>query len=370
MSIGQPRPSVQKVTFSGSLNSARSAVATCSSVSAAPSPVARGLAGRLRPSRAPAVPARARRAGRRPPRRRRPPSMTSSAGSDWCSMLAPVCRLWSSVAPMILADGLPEVRASRSAPPRSTQSSARMTSASQRSSRAAGPGTLNGGRVCAGWSVGNTAASLRSVTTQAPSRSASLTRCCQACASRAPRPNMITGRCASLSSAAACSIALCAGPRRRRRREARHVGPLRLLVEPLLLQAGIEADVDRRGRRAAGHQVGAAHRLDERLARARLVVPFDERADQARPGRARCGSSRSTAGASRRRAGRWRRARSSARGRTRRCRGSSCRASARHCCAARRPSARRSPWRSRARSRPNDPRAGRAACRARCCRDD
>ncbi len=35
MSIGQPRPSVQKLTFSGSLNSARNVEAMCSMVSAA-----------------------------------------------------------------------------------------------------------------------------------------------------------------------------------------------------------------------------------------------------------------------------------------------------------------------------------------------
>ena len=32
---------------------------------------------------------------------------TSTAGSAWYSMLAPVCRFWSSVAAMILAETLP-----------------------------------------------------------------------------------------------------------------------------------------------------------------------------------------------------------------------------------------------------------------------
>ncbi len=145
MSIGQPRPSVQKVTFSGSLNSARSVDATCSMLMAWPLP-ARGLAGTRGfhgSLRAPAPSASSRSSTTT--------SVvaaiaTSAAGSAWYSMLAPLCRFWSSVALTILAVTLPAVLAWRNAPPRSTQSSARMTSASHSSSRAGTGSTLNGGR--------------------------------------------------------------------------------------------------------------------------------------------------------------------------------------------------------------------------------
>ena len=69
------------------------------------------------------------------------------------------------------------------------------------------------------------------------------------------------------------------GPRRLGRQEARDVGPVRLRVERRLLQPGVEADVDRRGRRRARGDVGAAHGLHQRLRRGRLVVPLDDRAD-------------------------------------------------------------------------------------------
>ncbi len=68
--------------------------------------------------------------------------------------------------------------------------------------------------------------------------------------------------------------------RRRRRLEARHVGPFGLLVEPRFLEAGVEADIDRRGRRRAGGQIGPRHRFHQRLRRGRLVVPFDDGADE------------------------------------------------------------------------------------------
>ena len=157
-----------------------------------------------------------------------------------------------------------------------------MTSASQSSSRAGLPSTLNGGTVCAGWSVGNTAPSLRSVTTQAPSRSASLTRCCQACASREPRPNRISGRCAPLSSAAAASTASRAGRDGAggvKRVMSGHSGSL---SSRCFLQAGVEADIDRRGRRGAGQRYWRGTSIRPApAAEARLVVPLDERADQA-----------------------------------------------------------------------------------------
>ena len=68
-------------------------------------------------------------------------------------------------------------------------------------------------------------------------------------------------------------------PRRPRRAKPRHIGPLRLLVELLLLEPGIETDIDRRGRRRARQQIGAHHGLHQRLRRRRLVVPLDHRAD-------------------------------------------------------------------------------------------
>ena len=64
-----------------------------------------------------------------------------------------------------------------------------------------------------------------------------------------------------------------------RRLEALHVGPFRLLVELLLLEAGVETDVDRRGRRRARQHVGARHRFHQRIRRGRLVVPLDDRAN-------------------------------------------------------------------------------------------
>src|ERR1051326_5902107 len=66
--------------------------------------------------------------------------------SAWYSMLAPVCRFWSSEHAMIVAPTLPALLAWRSAPPRSTQSSARMTSASHSNLRAWLPSALNGGQ--------------------------------------------------------------------------------------------------------------------------------------------------------------------------------------------------------------------------------
>ncbi len=121
---------------------------------------------------------------------------------------------------------------------------------------------------------------LRSVTTQAPSRSARAMRGCQNSLLREPRPNMITGRSARVRSAAAAATALLRRTRRLGRHEARQVGPFRHLVEARLLEAGVEADIDRRGRRAAGGEIGAAHGFHQRLRRGRLVVPLDEGADQ------------------------------------------------------------------------------------------
>src|SRR5262249_46992123 len=113
-------------------------------------------------------------------------------------------------------------------------------------------------------------------------------RDCQRSPLREPRPNMITGRSARASTAAARSTAPLPGrastdrafsrPRLLRRREPRDLRPFRLLVEALLLEAGVEADVDRRGRRRARGDVGAAHRLHQRLWGRRLVIPFDDRA--------------------------------------------------------------------------------------------
>ena len=68
-------------------------------------------------------------------------------------------------------------------------------------------------------------------------------------------------------------------PRRRRRLEARHVGPFRFLVELLFLEAGVETNVDRRGRRRARQHIGARHRFHQRVGRGRLIVPFDDGAD-------------------------------------------------------------------------------------------
>ena len=68
-------------------------------------------------------------------------------------------------------------------------------------------------------------------------------------------------------------------PRRLRRHEARDLRPFRLLVEARFLEARVEADIDRRSRRGARRDIGAAHRLHQRLRRGRLVIPFDDRAD-------------------------------------------------------------------------------------------
>ena len=82
-----------------------------------------------------------------------------------------------------------------------------MTSASHISARASLAIALNGSAKCAGWSVGNIAPCLRSVNTQAPSRSASRMRGCQYSSLREPRPNRISGffafeRSATISSSA------------------------------------------------------------------------------------------------------------------------------------------------------------------------
>ena len=88
--------------------------------------------------------------------------------------------------------------------------------------------------------------------------------------------------------------------------------------ELLLLQFRRRVDVSRAARRGLGDPVGAQHRLRARRRARPAGRPIWCSRAPARPGRARCGSSRSTAGASRHRPGRWRRGRSSARGRTRR----------------------------------------------------
>ena len=63
------------------------------------------------------------------------------------------------------------------------------------------------------------------------------------------------------------------------RREAGNLRPFRLVVEALLLEAGIQTNVDRRGRRGARGDVGAAHRFHQRSRGGGLIVPFDQRAD-------------------------------------------------------------------------------------------
>ena len=98
-----------------------------------------------------------------------------------------------------------------SAPARSSQSSARMTSASASVFFAAGTRRLAGGAACSRWSVGKDAASLIWVITRMSSFSASATRAFQWSSRREPRPQSITGFLAFDSSFAAASISASAG---------------------------------------------------------------------------------------------------------------------------------------------------------------
>ena len=165
------------------------------------------------------------------------------------------------------------------------------------------------------------------------------------------------------------------GPDRFRVRSVRPRRPVAVNVgdggrrgQRLLLQAHVEADVDRRGRRRPGDRVRLGERVKRRLDRGGLVVPLDVRADQrALVGR---GVDPVDPGPP---PGRVHRAggpddQHRERGRTRRCRWPWSRASGRRCCGPPRPSAARSPWRSRGRSRPRAPRAGRRASADRGCR--
>ena len=104
ISVGQPRPSVQNVTFSGSLNWSRSDWAMTSMVSAPFASLFFGgslaFHGSLRPSPSAALssatitsPVVA--------------ANTSDGGSSWYSMLAPLCRFWSSEQAMIFAVTVP-----------------------------------------------------------------------------------------------------------------------------------------------------------------------------------------------------------------------------------------------------------------------
>ena len=58
------------------------------------------------------------------------------------------------------------------------------------------------------------------------------------------------------------------------------IGDGRRLGQRLLLQAHVEADVDRRGRRRPGDRVRPGERVERRLDRGGLVVPLDVLADQ------------------------------------------------------------------------------------------
>ena len=147
MSIGQPRPSVQKVTFSGSLNWSRKRLRDVLHGERRCRRSLLALAGSLRLPRVLAARRRAPPAVRR--RRRRPSSPSTRRRRQrlvfhvGAGVQVLVERSRRRSWPMTL----PTLLACRSAPPRSIQSSARMTSASHSSSRASLPRTLNGWRI-------------------------------------------------------------------------------------------------------------------------------------------------------------------------------------------------------------------------------
>ncbi len=74
--------------------------------------------------------------------------------------------------------------------------------------------------------------------------------------------------------------ASASGPVRPRRPVPADVGDRRRRGQRLLLQAHVEADVDRRGRRRPGDRVRPGERVQRRLDGGGLVVPLDVRPDQ------------------------------------------------------------------------------------------
>ena len=205
-----------------------------------------------------------------------------------------------------------------SVPAGSTQSSDSTTSASLRIFLLASSGNVAGGAACSGWSVGNAAGVLMSVNTRACSFSASATRAFQPASLRPTRPARMTGFFAAESSWAACCTSFVGWDDRWRSAEARHVRQRRQRADLRFLQRGVEVDVGRAARRGVGDLRRAQQRFVGRRAPKPAGCPTWCSRAPARPGRRRCGSSRSTAGAWRRPRGRWRRGSASARGRTRR----------------------------------------------------
>ena len=206
--------------------------------------------------------------------------------------------------------------------------------------------------------------------TLALSVSASATRSFQPSMLRDVRPITITGCLAPLSIAAACLTSSGEGAGVGVRHEARDVDGRQLLGELGLLQFGVEVDVDRAHRCGIRHPGRADERLAGRRRRGRLIVPLGvvahDRALVARgvnpvdPRPALGGIDR--AGGAKDHNGH-----AVAPGVEDRHGGVEQADVGMH---RRQPSPCRSPWRSRERSRPRPPRAGRAASAASRCRDN
>ena len=182
---------------------------------------------------------------------------------------------------MIRAEaGWPWLAAAARVPARSIQSRLRIRSAAPISSADAAGRKMPGGFGCSGCAVGKTAPFLRSESTSAPYRSASATRRSQSCSSRLSAAEQE-------QRAARLAEEVQRGPDRFRVRAVRarrpvpaDVGDGRRRGQALLLQAHVEADVDRRGRRRPGDRVGLGERVQRRLDRGGLVVPLGVRPDQ------------------------------------------------------------------------------------------
>ena len=178
---------------------------------------------------------------------------------------------------------------------------------------------------------------------------------------RETRPAKITGASRACNSAAARTIGL-----RRTRREAggakrASIGERKRRVERLLLERGVE-NVDRAARRRRAQSARRAASIRRAAVTEAGWSSHFVSCAPARPGRAWCGSSRSTAGASPRRSARSRPSTSTG---TRSHQALkiaivACISPTLLCTIARHRLV-RSPWRSRARSRPRAPRAGTAA---------
>ena len=136
---------------------------------------------------------------------------TSIWASDMWLAWAPLCSVWSRLLAMTRAGAAGEPLSAPTAPPRSTQSSDRITSASATMARVAGLNWLKGSVTWAGWSVGNTARSFRSDMTMAPRRSTRSTRLFQASTETPQRPMSTSGRWAPLSSSTALAMDSLAG---------------------------------------------------------------------------------------------------------------------------------------------------------------